>query len=68
MQGVVSTVFAVLQEIRQCTNVYVDDETIHMEGNTNEVEDKVYNTVAKFRDEVWLLQLKMLRTEKEKES
>ena len=39
---------------------------LHMEGNTNEVEEKVYNTFAKFRDEVWLLQLKMSRTEKGK--
>ena len=67
IEDVVSNVFAVFQEIRQCTNVYVDDETIHMEGDTCEVEEKVYNTIANFRDEVWLLQLKMSRTERGKE-
>ena len=47
MEDAMSIVFAVCPEIRMCTNVYVDDETIHMEVNTNE-EEKVWPFWALF--------------------
>ena len=40
MEDAMSIAFAVCPEIKMCTNVYVDDETIHMEVNTGE-EEKV---------------------------
>ena len=47
IEDAMSIVFAMFLKIRQYPNVYVDDVQIHVGGNTNEVEEKVFNNFCR---------------------